>query len=56
MLIATILLIANLVALVFAEPFMSFWWIVAAYVIEIVIYLALIIIFMIIVSIIGGKK
>lgn len=42
MLIATILLIANLVALIFAEPFMSFWWNVAIYGIEILFYIVII--------------
>ena len=38
MLISTILLIANLVALIFAEPFMSFGWIIVAYIIETALY------------------
>ena len=39
MMISTLLLVANLIALIFAEPFMSFWWFIGLYFIEIVIYL-----------------
>ena len=48
MLIATLILIANLVALVFTEPFMSFWWNLAIYGIEIGFYVLIILIIIII--------
>ncbi len=51
MMIATILLIANLLALVFAEPFMSFAWNAWAYLIEIGVYVAITLIFFIIAAI-----
>jgi len=45
MLIGTILLIANLIALIFTEPFMSFWWIPVIYIIETIVYILLFVIF-----------
>ena len=53
MLIATILLIANLVALVFAEPFMSFWWNAVIYGIEILFYIVIVFIIIIIASVLS---
>jgi len=54
MLISTILLIANLTALIInGHPFMSFWWNVIAYPIEILIYLIIIFIIAIIGAIIS---
>lgn len=42
--IGTILLIANLIALVFAEQFMSFWWNAGVFGIELGIYLLIFVI------------
>jgi len=44
MMLSTMLLIANLVALIFAEPFMSFWWIAIIYVTEIAVYILIFVI------------
>ncbi len=40
--ISTIILIANLIALVWkGVPFMSFWWVLLCYVVEIILYIVI---------------
>ena len=56
MMISTILLVANLIALIFAEPFMSFWWNIGLYFIEIFIYFLFILLYFCVLVAIGRYK